>query len=60
MTASPQRGSKVFELLEGGAAAAEGRKEKAQCLCERARMALYIVVAATAATNVRRFDFYPR
>ncbi len=36
MTASPRRGSKVFELSEGGAANSEARKEKAQCLCDRA------------------------
>jgi hypothetical protein len=34
MTASPEWGSKVFELSEGGAATAEARKEKAQCLCD--------------------------
>ena len=42
MTASPRWGSKVFELLEGGAAAAEGRKEKAQCLCDRGNAWRYL------------------
>ena len=36
-----EKGSKVFELLEGGAAAAEGRKEKAQCLCEMRGVKFY-------------------
>ena len=47
MTASLEKGSKVFELLEGGTAAAEGRKEKAQCLCEGPRVSRGFSCAAT-------------
>jgi hypothetical protein len=34
MITSLKRASKVFEVLEGGGAQSESRKEKAQCLCE--------------------------
>ena len=46
------RESKVFELSEGGAATAEGRKEKAQCLCDRAKRLALSRVAATAALTL--------
>lgn len=48
--------SKVFELLEGGTATAEARKEKAQCLCDRAN-AWRDRAWRDALFSIRRFDF---
>jgi hypothetical protein len=63
MTASPKGGSKVFELLEGGTATAEGRKEKAQCLCDAGVVSFTYRICISSEALRRRVvqrEFFPR